>query len=76
MTVATHAPLSRLVDIGGSLRGQPPLRAVRDHGPAISHALDPTNVGRRSMPHAGLTNHTAAIPARAEGQAANFRPSR
>jgi hypothetical protein len=42
MPAATHAPLSRLVDIGGSLRGQPPPRAVRDHGPAICHALDPT----------------------------------
>src|SRR5271165_2939074 len=72
MTAATHAPRSRLADIGGLPAGRTAPRSTRHHGLAVSCARDLTNMGGKSLPHVGSARQTTGNSGRARLQAADF----
>jgi hypothetical protein len=74
MTTATHAPRCQFADIGGLLAVRSLPRSPRDHGLAVSRALNPTNAAFKLLCRAGLATQTTVRSGSARLHAAGFPP--
>jgi hypothetical protein len=74
MTATRHVPRCQLADISSSVADLPPPRLTHHHHSRIYRARAPTDMGRKSLPHADLAKQTAANSHCARLPATNFPP--